>query len=424
MQDERQGQQQDHKINLPDSCTNNIESQKKQRLIIQVDQGHKSKQTAIKYRNNFDHFLNFIRIHDLDVFLDLGKEAIQELVIKYILSMRDDVKKRYSRSTVNTNVAAILYFLESNDIELNKRKLRRYYPSDESTNDDRPYTKEEIAKVLSACDLREKAMILLMASSGVRIGALCSMQISDLTEVDFQGSKLYKVQVYARTRDKYTAFTTSECYNAIQDYLNFRKRYGEELKDKPKSPLFRKHFNREDPFIINTSKPLSDVSVKKAVDGVLKKSGVKTSECMRSHAWRKGFKSICEQSGMKSINVEMLLGHDIGVSGHFYRPTESDLLEDYMTHAADALTISETNRLRTQISQLQILNQKSMKEFHDEWLSDLKNNYALVPQREWETIKGEMKAIKEHILPEYYEHTGKPIHLDGNYSDDPSGLVE
>ena len=234
--------------------------------------------------------------------------------------MRDDAEKMYSRSTVNTNVAAILYFLENNDIELNKRKLRRYYPSDESTNDDRSYTTQEIAKILSVCDLREKAMILLMASSGVRIGALCSMQIGDLTEVDFQGSKLYKVQVYARTRDKYTAFTTSECYNAIQEYLNFRKRYGEELKDK--SPLFRKHFNKEDHFIINIPKPLSDVSVKKAVDGVLKKSGVKTKEAMRSHAFRKGFKSICEQSGMKSINVEMLIDHDTGVSEHYYRPAE------------------------------------------------------------------------------------------------------
>jgi hypothetical protein len=98
----------------------------KTRRIFQVDEGHKSKQTAIKYRNNFDHFLNFIKIHDLDVLLDLGKETIQELVIKYVLSMRDNVEKRYSRSTVNTNVSAILYFLENNDIELNRRKLRRY----------------------------------------------------------------------------------------------------------------------------------------------------------------------------------------------------------------------------------------------------------------------------------------------------------
>ncbi|MGH9976215.1 MAG: tyrosine-type recombinase/integrase [Nitrososphaeraceae archaeon] len=384
---------------LPNSGTNNIERRRKQRLIFQVDEGHKSKQTAIKYRNNFDHFLNFIRIRELDVLLELGKEAIQELVIKYGLSIRDDVEKRYSRSTVITNVAAILYFLESNDIELNKRKLRRYYPSDESTNDDRPYSREEIAKVLSVCDLREKAMILLMTSSGVRIGALCSMQISDLTEVDFQGSKLYKVQVYARTRDKYTTFTTSECYNAIQEYLNFRKRYGEELllKDKPKPPLFRKHFNKEDPFIINVPKPLSDVSVKKAVDGVLKKSGVKTSECMRSHAFRKGFKSICEQSGMKSINVEMLLGHDIGVSGHYYKPTDDDLLNDYMTHAADALTIDPTQRLEQENQELR----KNQKDYLAE-LGDLRHDFNEMKQLLVHLSKGSQKQL----VDEFYQKVG------------------
>ena len=119
-------------------------------------------------------------------------------------------------------------------------------------------------------------------------------------------------------------------------------------------PLFRKHFNKEDHFIINVPKPLSDVSVKKAVDGVLKKSGVKTKEAMRSHAFRKGFKSICEQSGMKSINVEMLMGHDIGVSGHYYRPAEADILEDYMTHASDALTIDPNQRLQKKVTGVRV----------------------------------------------------------------------
>ena len=41
---------------------------------------------------------------------------------------------------MNNQIAAILYFLDNNDIELNKRKIRRYFPSDESINDDRPYT--------------------------------------------------------------------------------------------------------------------------------------------------------------------------------------------------------------------------------------------------------------------------------------------
>jgi integrase len=252
---------------------------------------------------------------------------------------------------VTTRIAAILYFLDNNDIELNRRKIKRYYPSDESVNDDRSYTHEEIQRILSVCDLRTKAMILLMASSGVRIGALASMQIGDLikTPVKFNNS-IFKVQVYARTRERYFTFTIPECYNAIQEYLNYKKRCGEEIKDK--SPLFRKHFNKHDPFTINVPRFITDDAVMKAVDEVLNKSGVKSTDAMRSHAFRKGLMSICEQKGMKSINVKMLLGHDIGVSGHYYRPAESDILEDYMTHAADALTIDPNQRLEQENQEL------------------------------------------------------------------------
>ena len=210
---------------------------------------------------------------------------------------------------------------------------KAFIPSDESTlyDDDRPYFREEIQQIIrSGIDLRTKAMILLMASTGVRIGALHSMQIGDLTPTTWSNHNLYRVQVYARTRDKYFTFCTPECYNAIQEYLNYRKRYGEELKEK--SPLFRKHFNKHDPFTINVSKFMSEYSVMFVVDETLKQSGVKTTEARPSHAFRKGFKSICEQSGMKSINVKMLLGHNIGVSRHYYRPVESDILEDFMTH--------------------------------------------------------------------------------------------
>ena len=139
--------------------------------LLFANAGHRSPQTANKYRVNFNHFLDYIKIHDLDVLLDLGKEAIQELVMKYTMSLRDNVEKKYSRGTENNRIAPILYFLDNNDIELNRRMIRRYYPSDESTYDDRPYTHEEI-QVLSVCDLHGRVIILLLASSGLRIGAL------------------------------------------------------------------------------------------------------------------------------------------------------------------------------------------------------------------------------------------------------------
>jgi hypothetical protein len=43
---------------------------------------------------------------------------------------------------------------------------------------------------------------------------------------------------------------------------------------------------------------------------------------------------------MKSINVEILMGHTIGVSNSYYKPTEKDLLEDYLK-AISILTINK-----------------------------------------------------------------------------------
>jgi hypothetical protein len=43
---------------------------------------------------------------------------------------------------------------------------------------------------------------------------------------------------------------------------------------------------------------------------------------------------------MRSINVESLMGHSIGVSNSYYRPTEDKLLDDYLK-AIPFLTISD-----------------------------------------------------------------------------------
>ena len=41
---------------------------KRQRATYQDDEAHHSKQTAEEYRMNFRHFLDYIGVHDLDIF--------------------------------------------------------------------------------------------------------------------------------------------------------------------------------------------------------------------------------------------------------------------------------------------------------------------------------------------------------------------
>ena len=390
----------------PPALPPTIESSKSSRDIYQVDQGHRSKHTSAKYRANFKQFLDYIKIYDLEVLLDLGKEAIQELVIKYAKSLRDNPDKKYSRATVDNRVAAILYFLDNNDIELNKRKIRKYYPSEETVRDsDRPYTIEEIQRMIAVCDLRTKAMILLMVSSGVRVGALHTMRIGHLTPIVFNGLKLYKIQVYAGTRDSYYTFCTPESYQAIQDYFECdRKRYGEEIKDK--SPLFRRRFNEQDPFTINVPHFLtSEYSVMKAIDDCLKRSGVKTSEAMRTHAFRKFFVTQCESTPMKSVNVSLLAGHDIGVKGCYYKymSKETEVLSDFMTNCADVLTIDPNHRLQQENEQLR----KNQNDYLAE-LGDLRQEFNEMKQ----LLVHLNKDSQKQLVDEFYQKVGDKADIE------------
>lgn len=50
---------------------------------------------------------------------------------------------------------------------------------------------------------------------------------------------------------------------------------------------------------------------------------------------------------------EMLLGHKIGLSSAYYRPTEEEMLAEY-DKAIDALTIDPVNRLRKKVEKLEV----------------------------------------------------------------------
>jgi hypothetical protein len=67
-------------------------------------------------------------------------------------------------------------------------------------------------------------------------------------------------------------------------------------------------------------------------------NGAKRHEWKAAHGFRKFYKSRAEQV-MKPINVEITMGHNIGVSASYYKPTEHEVMEDYLK-AVDSLTIN------------------------------------------------------------------------------------
>ena len=66
-------------------------------------------------------------------------------------------------------------------------------------------------------------------------------------------------------------------------------------------------------------------------------------------------------SGMKPAVIEVTMGHSIGVSDSYFRPLESELLEEYLK-AVPLIAISEAQQVRQELAQTQ---QTYKLEMHD-----------------------------------------------------------
>lgn len=89
----------------------------------------------------------------------------------------------------------------------------------------------------------------------------------------------------------------------------------------------------------------------------LLQDGVRRHEVKGTHGYRKFFKTHAENV-MKPINVELLMGHDTGISESYWRPTENEVLQDYLK-AVDLLTINYDNDKSVLQKQFAELTEKS-----------------------------------------------------------------
>jgi integrase len=106
------------------------------------------------------------------------------MVLNYIIHLKKLAKKsagkpkrgELSVNSIKQYLNGVKSFLEFNEIALPWKKIAKFYPGD-VTNSYRSYTKDEIKKLLSIADPRDRIIILLMASSGIRVGAIQTLKV-------------------------------------------------------------------------------------------------------------------------------------------------------------------------------------------------------------------------------------------------------
>jgi hypothetical protein len=140
-----------------------------------------------------------------------------------------------------------------NRVSLDTKHIREYLPEFKKSKKDRPYEFEQILKLLDIADERMRTVVLLLASTGMRIGAIPGLRLRNIEKVSTDsGLVIYKITVYEGFNQEYTTFCTPECSTAIDNYLKMRSRYGEKLTED--SFLIREQFDVRDQFAISKCK--------------------------------------------------------------------------------------------------------------------------------------------------------------------------
>jgi integrase len=313
----------------------------------------KSEATKEVYSNNLQLFMKFCNV-TITKMPDLLKIDVQPSIIKYVISLR---QQGLSSNTIKVRLNAIFHFYDMNDFALNKKKINMFKGESSRTVIDRAYTHKEISKILQVCELRMKAVILLLASTGMRVGASPSLKMRHLEKI--KDKNVYKLTVYEGSNESYITFTTPECTSVIDSYLEFRETNGEKIsKD---SYLIRDQFDINDfEQIRNKSRGISLNNLNTMIGTLLVKAGLRTvdrtghnrKEVARAHGFRKFFTTQLVNSKLNPEIREMLLGHKIGLASAYYRPTEQEMLDEYMK-AVNNLTINEENKLKMKVESLE-----------------------------------------------------------------------
>jgi hypothetical protein len=179
---------------------------------------------------------------------------------------------------------------------------------------------------------------------------------------------MYRIVFYERTNNEYYSFTTSECGCAIDNFLLYRQRCGEKLSfnvstnrwEPEDAPLIRLQFDVEDLLQVRNPRPMNVDALRAVLALHLVRSGIRdvehptaavpnsASRVRKSISLSSGFRkhviSTFIEADLNYAIRERLVDHSGSLDDHYYRPSQSQILAEYLKAEA-LLTIDPTARL-------------------------------------------------------------------------------
>jgi len=366
--------------------------------------GFNTKATQKTYEAHFKQFVDFGKYESYDSIIAKDPKTLQQEIKDYIVYLKE---KNNRHSTMKNNLCAIKLFLDTNDIELNYKSVKKIIGKEtKQLGGRKAYTLQQVQDLFYAKkSLRTQALIATLASSGMRIGSLSTLKVGHLKRQEDGGAL---VVVYEGDKEEYVAGLTPEAVHYIDLMLDERRNAGLEVNER--TPLFTMNTlgtKRK------TNNPMTEDSLTRELFLLTRIANLQREktgnryETSQAHGLRKFFKTQCHSvkyaiedksvQAIETVIIERLMGHSqTSVKMTYLDTTEKELYTEYQK-AIPALTISSEWRLEHKVEKMQF----EINNAETEQMTELKRTIAEMQVKLEDTNP---ESVKQEAQVQYDSH--------------------
>ncbi len=294
-----------------------------QRSQILFEESIHSKYTKMNYTSHLNQFMKFTEKNSSDQLLHIPTLKLQRLLEDYLI----DLKQTTNPNTLPSLFRGIKHFCVMNGINLNWNIIHKMFPQKQKTQNLRACTADEIKILLSSTkNIRNKALIHFLASTGARIGVFDHDLL--VRHIRKMPHGCIGVLLYADHIEEYWTFLTPQASRMLKQYHDLRRRNGESFYDD--TPIFTTCKT-------TTQKQLGWSGVRSVIYRMLSSSGItrykqdKRYDVQADHGFRKRFNTILKLNNSVNYNIaEKLMGHKNGLDGVYLTPTLEELFLEFI----------------------------------------------------------------------------------------------
>ncbi|MCE2499028.1 MAG: integrase [Nitrosopumilaceae archaeon] len=304
-----------------------------------------------------------------------------------------------------------------NNVPMQWKRVHSTWPEHDNMVESRGWERREILLMLGhARSLRNRALILVAASSGIRVGGFELLKWSDLRPVymDARGKPVFDdvagdrgngsertpacamLTVYGRTSSSYPAFITPEAHAALMEYRGARERRTG-VRPGPDEPMFQAWREDGRPAAVGVhavQETVKRIAVAAGLRDPGRKKYRRQYDVPIMNGFRRFWNKTCKESMSKEsalsslIKKEYMMGHVglVSLDRNYFKTHVLELAEEYL-QSVPALTIDDAERLRLENKQ-QARRIGVMKDERDTEIAALKRTVEEMAKRMENMAKG------------------------------------